>query len=267
MLFAVLGLLAACVLLAGLVGGALYLGSRSIGASATPAPTRTGASGDATNAPAIDTTPGPAPTRQPATGGAADWTVLVYIDADNDLEAYSVEDFNEMEQVGSTDRVNVVAQFDRIKSNEAWDDTSNGNWTTTKRFLVQRDDDPQAFHSKELQDMGELNMGDPKTLADFVAWGVKTFPAQHYALIISDHGSSWQGIASDQTDDNAFLSLPRLDAALKNAQREANFGKLDLIGFDACLMAQVDVMETVQPYGRVAVASRRAGAWQRLGLG
>ncbi|MBC8075829.1 MAG: forkhead-associated protein, partial [Chloroflexales bacterium] len=219
------------------------------------APTRTGSSGDATGEPnSLSDTAVPAPTREPATGGA-DWTVLVYIDADNDLESYSVEDFNEMEQVGSSDRVNVVAQFDRISSNEAWDDSSNGDWTSTKRFLLQRDDDDETFGSKELEDLGELNMGDPKTLADFVAWGVKAYPAKRYALIISDHGSSWQGIASDETDNNALLSLPDLDAALKNAQREASFGKLDLIGFDACLMAQVDVLQTAQPYARVAVAS------------
>jgi hypothetical protein len=249
-LFAVLGLLGACVVLAGLVGGALYLSSRSVGASPTPA-----AAGDATSEPALAGTAEPAPTREPAAGGGAEWTVLVYIDADNDLESYSVEDFNEMEQVGSSDRVNVVAQFDRISSNEAWDDTSNGDWTTTKRFLIERDDDTDTFGSKELEDLGELNMGDPETLADFVAWGVKAYPAQRYALIISDHGSSWQGIASDETDDNAFLSLPDLDAALKNAQREGGFGKLDLIGFDACLMAQVDVFQTAQPYARVGVAS------------
>jgi hypothetical protein len=253
-LFAVLGLLGACILLSALVGGALYIGSRSIGASATPAPTRTGSSGSATSEPAASGTSEPVPTREAASGGA-DWTVLVYIDADNDLESYSVTDFNEMEQVGSSDRVNVVAQFDRISSDEAWDDTSNGDWTTAKRFLIERDDDTDAFNSKELEDLGEVNMGDPKTLADFVAWGVKAYPAQRYAVIISDHGSSWQGIASDETDGNAFLSLPDLDAALKNAQREAGFGKLDLIGFDACLMAQVDVLQTAQPYARVAVAS------------
>ena len=43
----------------------------------------------------------------------ADWSVLVYMNADDDLEPYLIEDFNEMELCGSTGRVNVVVQMDR----------------------------------------------------------------------------------------------------------------------------------------------------------
>jgi hypothetical protein len=254
LLLGILGALGACVLLAALAGGFFVLRSRGglgAGREATPRPaqaTAAAASGDTTPE------PGSAPTSA-AAGGEKDWTILVYIDADNDLEAYSMVDFNEMEQVGSSDRVNVVAQFDRIASDEAWDDDSNGDWTSAKRFLVTRDVDDESFGSEELEDLGEVNMGDPQTLADFIAWGVKAYPARRYAVIIGDHGSSWQGIASDDSSDGDFLSLPDLDAALKSGLGEAGIEKLDLLGFDACLMAQVDVMQTIQPYARVGLAS------------
>jgi hypothetical protein len=246
-IFIALGLLLTCVVVAGLAGGALLL-TRSIGSgglSATQAPVSTSAIvGD-------DATAGPVPTRT-AAGGDAAWTVMVYLDGDNNLEADALTDFAEMAQVGSSDKIKIVVQLDRVKSRESWDDTSAGNWDGTKRFLVEKGMRPTP--EKELQDLGEQNMGDPTVLADFVEWGVTTYPAERYALIIWDHGASWLGIASDDTSDDQ-LNLPELTSALETARKKTGFGTLDLIGFDACLMAQLDVMMAVEPYGQVAVAS------------
>ena len=41
-------------------------------------------------------------------------------------------------------------------------------------------------------DIGEVNMGDPNTLTDFVKWGLETFPARHTALVLWDHGGGWR---------------------------------------------------------------------------
>jgi hypothetical protein len=201
-------------------------------------------------------TPVPPPTTPVAqpTGDKAAWTVLVYLDGDNNLESDAVIDFNEMELVGSTDQVRIVVQFDRIGAAAPWDDTSNGNWETTKRFLVERDDNPNSIRSRELADLGELNMGDPQTLVDFAVWGMQTYPAERYALILWDHGASWAGIAFDDTDGEDGINMPELDAALRTIQQQTG-RRIDLIGFDACLMAQIDVALVVAPYADVFVAS------------
>src|SRR3972149_546706 len=68
----------------------------------------------------------------PARAALADWTFLVYMGGDNDLEPVGITDFLEMAGVGSTPNVNVVVQFDR----SAFFDTSHGDWSSTKRFLV-----------------------------------------------------------------------------------------------------------------------------------
>ncbi|NTU84690.1 MAG: forkhead-associated protein, partial [Chloroflexales bacterium] len=195
---------------------------------------------------------GPAPTRVPAPAGAARWTVLVYLDGDNNLEPDALADLREMAAVGSSDDLKIVVQLDRISSPEAWDDRSAGDWGGTKRFLVERGIEPTA--DVALEDLGELNMGDQGTLADFIEWGVGAYPAERYALIIWDHGASWLGIASDDSDGDA-LSLPELSAALETARERSAFGSIDLLGFDACLMAQLDVFKAVEPYGLVVVAS------------
>lgn len=249
----VVGVLGACVLLAGLIGGVIFATRSGIFGGGQPTAAADGPPGPQATPDAPAATPAaPAPTRPPVADGAA-WTVLVYLDGDNNLEPDAITDFLEMAEVGSSDELKIVVQLDRISSSDSWDDSSAGNWEGTKRFLVERGMRPTE--SAALADLGEQNMGDPAVLADFIEWGVTSYPAQRYALILWDHGASWLGIASDDTDDGDSLTLPELSSALSTAQERTGFGKLDLIGFDACLMAQLDVFQAVEPYGLVAVAS------------
>ncbi len=215
----------------------------SDGTQATVRPTRVANSASAASK----------PTATKPASGKANWTVLVYLDGDNDLEESAIDDYKEMASVGSTDALNIIVQFDRISSNEDWDDTSNGDWKGVKRFRVERNKKPAK--SNQIADLGELNMGDPHTLSDFVTWGIQTYPAQHYALIFWDHGASWPGVASDDSSDGDMLTLPELATALADVQKKTGVGKLDLIGFDACLMGQIDVLQTIAPFGQVAVGS------------
>ncbi|HEU5099897.1 MAG TPA: clostripain-related cysteine peptidase [Roseiflexaceae bacterium] len=243
-LLMILGLVA-LVLMATCVGGAVLITRSASGILSAP-------TSGAARTPQPDS--GAVPTRVPQ-AGEADWTVLVYLDGDNNLERDALADLNEMERVGSNERINIVVQLDRIHQSGPEDDTSNGDWDSTKRFLVEQDDDRETIASRELDDLGEQNMGDPQTLVDFATWGVKQYPAQRYALILWDHGSSWAGIAFDDTDGEKGISMPELEVALRTTQAQAGIDRFDLIGFDACLMSQLDVLQAIAPYGRVGVAS------------
>ena len=100
---------------------------------------------------------------------ADEWTFMVYLDGDNNLEGAAIEDFLEMSSVGSSaGHVNIVVQFDRI----AGYDTSYDNWETCKRFHVTYNMTPTATNAVE--DIGEVNMGDPATLTDFINWATPT---------------------------------------------------------------------------------------------
>src|SRR5262249_43397105 len=59
---------------------------------------------------------------------ARDWTILYYMDADNNLEPFMMDDVDEMEMIGSTDNVNAVAMLDRTPQYE----TRDGDWANTK---------------------------------------------------------------------------------------------------------------------------------------
>ncbi|NTU83490.1 MAG: hypothetical protein HGA45_29655, partial [Chloroflexales bacterium] len=67
-----------------------------------------------------------------AGGGVADWTVLVYMAGDNNLEAAALNDLREITQVGSSAQLTIVAQVDRIAAPNLWDDTTAGDWAGTR---------------------------------------------------------------------------------------------------------------------------------------
>lgn len=184
----------------------------------------------------------------------AEWTLLVYLAGDNDLEADALADLNEMELAGSSAQVNVLVQLDRMRG-ERPGLFAPESWTTVRRYRVSQDQDRTRVASPVLADLGELNTGDPQTLADFMLWGMRSYPARHYALVIWDHGSAWAGIAFDDSSQRDGLTLPEIDSALRTVQAQTGVDRLDVIGFDACMMAQLDVLLTVAPYGRVAIAS------------
>jgi subtilisin family serine protease len=177
----------------------------------------------------------------------ADWLFMVYLDADNNLESAGIDDLNEMEVAGSTDSVKIVVQMDRAER-DFDDDTSNGNWTGAKRFYVTQDADAAIINSPVISDLGEVNMGDPATLQSFIEWAIANYPAQHYTLVLWNHGSGWRerdnsnAIKSicidDQADDE--LTMTELRSAL-NAANATTGEVLDIVGFDACLMQMVEV--------------------------
>ena len=186
----------------------------------------------------------------------ASWTFMVYMDGDNNLEGPGVADFNEMETIGSSYDVNVIVEFDRTPGQ----DTTNGNWEDTKRFKVEKDFDTATITSEPLQDIGEQNMGDPQTLIDFAKWTFENYPAQRYALVLWDHGGAYRGACWDDTnltpdgqDDN--LNMSDLKYAFREIQELNDGKKTDLIGFDACLMAEVGVMYEIKDYMNVLEVS------------
>jgi hypothetical protein len=183
---------------------------------------------------------------------SAKWTVMVYIDADDDnLEEAAVANFIQMAGIGSNDNVNIVVQLDRIPGY----DSSYGDWTDCRRFLITKGETPAD--GNEVMDIGEVNMGDANTLANFTEWAATNYPAQRYALILSGHGKGWEGLCWDKTSGNDYLNMNELKTAL--AETAAFDGKpLALIGFDSCLMDMTEVAYEIHDSASVMVASEHA---------
>ena len=223
-------------------------------------------------APVVNVRPTPGAAAVGATGSATTaggdtWTVLLYSDADDQvLEQDIFTDFNEAERVGSSDNVKIVAQLDRFQGGY----TGDGNVTGTRRYLITQDDDLNKINSPVIQDVGEVDMADPRSLVDFVEWGMQNYPADKYALILSDHGMGWPGGWSDPTSrtgpDRAFplsramphdmLWLHEVEAALATIRNDTGLDKFELVGMDACLMSHLEVYTMLADHAHYAVASQ-----------
>lgn len=104
--------------------------------------------------------------------------------------------------------------------------------------------DPDALYRDP-----EADMGNRKTLEDFLNMAGRTWSADRIILLFWDHGSGYEGFGIDEITDNQL----RLDD-LKQALLSSGM-KFDLIGFDACLMGSIEVASALQPYGAWMVAS------------
>jgi hypothetical protein len=188
-----------------------------------------------------------------------EWTILVFMNAANNLEPDSVDDMNEMEQLGSTSDVNIVVQWKRI----AGYDSSNGDWRTTRRYYVTRDNDPDTVNSNLLLDMGTgVDMGNPNTLRDFLQWGVRSFPARKYMVVIWNHGAGWRayrdrlnifarGVSYDDNTGN-HIRIWELPLALSVGV------KWNIIAFDASLMQMLEVAYEIRNLGDYIVGSEES---------
>ncbi|MBN2066984.1 MAG: hypothetical protein JW744_00775 [Candidatus Diapherotrites archaeon] len=179
----------------------------------------------------------------------AKWTILVYMDSDNNLEPNSIGDIDKLESAGSDDNVRILVQWDRIEGY----DSSNGDWTGTKRFLILGGSQDGIVESQELVDLGEVDMGNMDSLTEFIKWAVENYPAEKYLLDIWDHGGGWGPHTQDETNGSQ-AEVQELAEALENAGFGPN-KKIDLLVLNQCLMGQADVAYAMAPYAKVMVAS------------
>jgi Clostripain family/Bacterial pre-peptidase C-terminal domain len=171
------------------------------------------------------------------------WTVMVYLDADNNLEAAGIDDFLEMASIGSTSDVNVVVQFDRASGYDSRFD----DWTDTRRGLVRSGDRPTKSWGTGL---GEVAMDTQNSLHNFVNWSMSNYQANNYALIIWNHGGGYTGIAQDESSGNNLLELKEVSGALSNLP-----DTIDILGTDACLMGMTEFAYQIRNNASILVAS------------
>ena len=109
------------------------------------------------------------------------------------------------------------------------------------------------------------------TLTDFINWGVSTYPAQNYALILWNHGGGWKESAGaimgknmyrankavcwDETSGNDCLFMSEVKQGLSQTSG------VDLLGFDACLMGMTEVAYQIKDYVGVMIGAEEVEPW------
>lgn len=178
------------------------------------------------------------------------WTIITYSIADTNLEPYLLTDLEELARVGTQPGLNLVALVDRAEGYTDAPLLGIPDWTGAKILEIGRNE------ATELRDLGAVNAGDPKLLSQFLTAALQEYPAANYGLVISDHGASWPGVGHDESHGNDTLDLAELRTAIGEGLANAGVDKLDLIGFDACLMATYEVASTLAPVADRLLASQ-----------
>ena len=192
------------------------------------------------------------------------WTFMVYIDGDNNLQYQATYDLEEMEAVGSTDRVNIVVMMDTLDLLEG----THYYYVEQGEAAIDAEAGVNDCDCDMFDDDGkEKNMGDPATLTDFIVKSATAFPADNYVLVLWDHGGGWYGVCWDDTsvreEDGRIdrLTVHEVGTAIADAKEQLEADeivddfKLAMLGYDACLNGMIEVAYEVRGMADYMVAS------------
>lgn len=169
----------------------------------------------------------------------------------SDLEAKSyaaTKNILQMEKMGYSSKFNVIIETGGGSNHTTVDGTRFIDFTKVQRHKVLHD------NIQTLANLGQKDMGDPKTLSDFIIWGISNFPAKKYAIILWDHGSGLNGFGQDNVFNNDKLTPIELKQAFLAAKVDTNV-TFDLIGFDACAMSSLEIASRLQNATHYMVSS------------
>ncbi len=224
-----------------------------------------------------------------------EWTALIYVQANNNLNPFALKNFSDMASIGSNQNVTTLVQW--------YQPGHQGIW----RYKIEKG-------KMILEECNQIPT-DGNTAADLVdamRWAVTKYPAQKYSLVLWDHGigiidplwgkqQPWQSKVSFELDEDIIKDNPRIqidgitmyDGAISFSQpleitmtttqrgilfnehsrtymdnqnlaqalhdiktKVLNGKKIDLLGMDACLMAMVEISYLAYRFANVLVASQ-----------
>ena len=108
-------------------------------------------------------------------------------------------------------------------------------------------------------------MSSRNELLDFITWAKENYPADRYILVLWDHGG---GLSTGYGQDNLNKRKDNSSGTIMvdevvSAIRDSGV-KFDMIGFDACLMQDIEIAKLLEPYADYYLASEESepsGGW------
>ncbi len=162
-----------------------------------------------------------------------DWTILVYMAADNDLFPYALLDIYEMEaafkssdSAGSTLKTDLLVQIDGPASDDLRrlhifsgpvsyekkgpEDFSNGSLNNVRSPIAAR--------------LNEKNESEQKRLENFLNWGARNYPAKNYMVIVWGHGQGWKAYPVENPAESRYLEKKDLPTNFPSTKKDKSFG-------------------------------------------
>jgi len=118
---------------------------------------------------------------------------------------------------------------------------------------------PEIDDNGEVIPPGGLDMGNGTTLEKFLRWSMREYPAQHYGLVLWDHGDGPFSIIGDEgfirSTCNGLQIWEIRDACQTVLNEHPETGRLDFIGFDACLMGWLEITYCLRNVCKATIGS------------
>ncbi len=221
-----------------------------------------------------------------------EWTVLLYMEANNDLSPYAYLNLYEMEAAfpdgkkGAASTVDTdvlvglaapgqpgLRRLHMFQSDEPYDAT------LTRAHFAQKT--PASLRSPVVRVEPEQEpFNEAADLKNFLTWGASEYPANHTLVVVWGHGEGWGLPQTDrppqQTDPGAaanpfdrftggiafdwtrrtYLGVPTLHQVLREVVDGPLFGKpIDVYLSDACLMQSMEVATELSDVARFVSGS------------
>ncbi len=185
-----------------------------------------------------------------ATNPKRPWTFFVYMAADNNLNPDADMNISQMVKASSSANVYIVVHLNIKRANEN---------KKTQKLVIQ---------NGKISQIGATtaeDSGSDVTFLNAMKWAITDYPSDHLLVDVWNHGSGplnrsmWahRGVCYDDSTGNYMTDLmyKRAFDVIVNQYRGGH--KIDIIAFDACLMADIEVAYTLQNYSNYLVASQQ----------
>lgn len=177
------------------------------------------------------------------------WTIFIYIHAGSDSFSKSKKAISLLEKVETIKNMFSIVIY--------WDSLPNG----AKYGVINQN------KFEECVDKHQLNSDDPKTLQDFLEWGFENFKAEHYGLVMWDHGGQWEmGFGGRDRDPNrpttpattrriSGMEIFEMQQAIQESLTKHKISKFEFIGFDTCLMGGLEILVFFDKLAEILIAN------------
>jgi hypothetical protein len=174
----------------------------------------------------------------------SDWTILIYMAADNGLNNEALDDIVDMMQAEFSDNINVIVQVDYSESNST---------PAAYRYHI------YPGLKEQISYIGEIDSGDENELTSFANWGFSKYPSEKQALVIWSHGNGWYPSSRElppsfcpdvEADNYIGIAGGELRTGIKNINEH-----LEILIFDACNMQTVEVAAEIADYTDYIIGS------------
>ncbi|MCD4817758.1 MAG: hypothetical protein K8S23_03600 [Candidatus Cloacimonetes bacterium] len=176
-----------------------------------------------------------------------DWTILIYMAADNSLNENAIADIEEeMVAANFSDDINILVQIDHRNDYPVVD------YTGAERYLI------SSGEKKIISQIGEIDSGSSEEMASFIDWGTTKYPSEKKALFLWSHGNGWYDSYNKFCPDNTSQSSINIPEGELHRSLELSNTHFEIIVFDACNMQTIEVVTEVAEFTDFVIGSEEA---------